>query len=70
MFPPDRGGYWERRDIPILHAQAGVRREVAIWNGLASNALWEGDVDTLFAWDGVIQPTLRESAPGMIHALK
>ena len=40
-----------------------------IWPGLASNALWETDLDTVFRWDGVIQPTLWESAPNQIHML-
>jgi predicted neuraminidase len=66
---PDCGNYWERCDIPIVHAQPGARRDGAMWDGLASNALWESNVDTVFAWDGVIQPTLWESVPGTIHAL-
>ena len=65
----DAGTHWERCDIPLVHVQPGVRREGGMWDGLASNALWESDVDTVFAWDGVIQPTLWESVPGTIHAL-
>lgn len=65
----DRGGRWKRCEIPIVHRQPGARGDSTLWSGLASNALWESDVDTVFAWDGVIQPTLWESTPGTVRAL-
>ena len=65
----DRGRHWRKFGIPIVHRGPGARGSEAVWSGLAANALWETDVDTVFAWDGVIQPTLWESRPGRIHAL-
>jgi predicted neuraminidase len=65
----DLGRHWEKFDIPIVHRSDGARGDAPVWAGLSANALWETDIDTVFAWDGVIQPTLFESAPGRVHAL-
>ncbi len=68
----DGGRTWRSRPIPLTHhappsqAQAG---EQEIWAGLAAGALWETELETVMRWDGVIQPTLWESAPGHLHAL-
>lgn len=64
----DGGHQWQRYAIPLVHHQ-GQPSEQALWQGLADNALWETDLNTIFQWDGVIQPTLWESQPGHIHAL-
>jgi predicted neuraminidase len=66
----DRGRRWRQYPIPITHEQPGrTRGDGPVWSGLATNALWENNVDTVFAWDGVIQPTLWESKSGTVHAL-
>jgi predicted neuraminidase len=65
----DRGNTWHKYDVPIDHAQRQVADSADVWTGLAANALWETDVTRVFNWDGVIQPTLWESAPGRIHML-
>jgi predicted neuraminidase len=36
---------------------------------LSENALWETDLERVFRWNGVIQPTLWESVPGYVHML-
>ncbi len=41
----------------------------SVWQGLSDGALWETEADTVFRWDGVIQPTLWESQTGYIHML-
>jgi predicted neuraminidase len=63
------GGTWERRDVPIDHGQGRANGRGETWAGLAAAALWENDVERVFKWDGVIQPTLWESSPGVIHML-
>lgn len=66
---PDRGETWHKHDVPIDHGTRRARIPGEVWTGLAANALWETDVERVFRWDGVIQPTLWESAPGRIHML-
>jgi predicted neuraminidase len=65
----DSGATWQRADVPIDHRQAGGPGGTGVWRGLGENALWETDLDRVFRWDGVIQPTLWESAPGQVHML-
>ena len=65
----DRGSTWARHDVPLEHRPSSSPHGVAVWAGLAGNALWETSPDRIFRWDGVIQPTLWESAPGRIHML-
>lgn len=66
----DGGGSWRKRAIPCAHRRAqGSAGNGARWSGLAEGALWETDLETVMQWDGVIQPTLWESAPGRLHAL-
>lgn len=65
----DCGETWSKRDVPIDHEQRHGGGPGEIWTGLAANALWETDVERVFKWDGVIQPTLWESSPGVIHML-
>ena len=66
---PDHGATWHKHDVPIEHRQRRDADQGDLWTGLAANALWETDVERVFKWDGVIQPTLWESAPGRIHML-
>jgi predicted neuraminidase len=70
---PDRGETWHKHEVPIDHGQRGgalaSSSQGEIWAGLAANALWESDVERVFRWDGVIQPTLWESPPGRMHML-
>jgi predicted neuraminidase len=65
----DGGATWRRIDVPLEHRHAAPREGAAVWQGLRDNALWESDLDLVFRWDGVIQPTLWESAPGHVHML-
>jgi predicted neuraminidase len=65
----DHGKSWTKCDVPIDHRPPAAAKAGEVWSGLAANALWETDVDRVFKWDGVIQPTLWESAPGKVHML-
>ncbi|MBK5143669.1 exo-alpha-sialidase [Budviciaceae bacterium BWR-B9] len=65
----DLGECWQRVDIPIAHIHPVSANERDIWQGLKDDALWETDLQRVFEWDGVIQPTLWESAPGLVHAM-
>jgi predicted neuraminidase len=68
---PDHGETWQKHEVPLDHGRRGTLPSGPgeIWAGLAANALWENDVQRVFQWDGVIQPTLWESSPGRIHML-
>jgi predicted neuraminidase len=66
---PDAGANWQRHDVPIEHRSGDAKASEAIWQGLKADALWETDLDRVFKWDGVIQPTLWESVPGHVHML-
>lgn len=63
----DRGETWTMAPIPLEHLSP-ARNEKPVWEGLLNDALWKTDLDAVFSWDGVIQPTLWESSPGHIHA--
>jgi predicted neuraminidase len=65
----DHGKHWTKVDVPIDHRPPVAAKAGEVWAGLAANALWETDLTRVFKWDGVIQPTLWESAPGQIHML-
>ena len=65
----DGGETWQRVDVPLEHRPVAPRDPSGMWRGLRENALWESDLDRAFGWDGVIQPTLWESAPGSVHML-
>ena len=65
----DCGQSWRKYEVPIDHARRGSASGTEVWTGLAANALWETDVTRVFKWDGVIQPTLWDSAPGRVHML-
>ncbi len=62
----DAGQTWRRAAIPIDHGTPRTGGS-ATWQGL--DALWESSLSRVMGWDGVIQPTLWESAPGQVHAL-
>jgi predicted neuraminidase len=64
----DKGLTWQRSDVPLDHLPTRAPAE-GMWQGLAANALWETNLDRVFRWDGVIQPTLWESRPGRVHML-
>lgn len=64
----DGGNSWTRRDVPFDHRRPTAGRNSDVWSGLAAEALWETDPDTVFKWDGVIQPTAWEDATG-VHML-
>ena len=55
--------------MPFAHQRNPGAGGASVWTGLAANALWETSLDRVFRWDGVIQPTLWESAPGQVHML-
>lgn len=65
----DRGRTWRKFDVPLSAAPAAAARPTEVWSGLANAQLWENDVGRVFEWDGVIQPTLWESASGALHML-
>lgn len=65
----DEGRTWEIAPIPIVHQPSQPLDEDRLWEGLKRGALWENNLKTVGAWDGVIQPTMWESDPGHIHAL-
>ncbi len=65
----DGGATWRRIDVPLEHRHDSPLAGAGVWQGLSENALWETDLDQVFRWDGVIQPTLWESAPGHVHML-
>ncbi len=65
----DGGVTWRRVDVPLEHRPEAPPDPAGVWHGLRENALWETDLDRVFRWDGVIQPTLWESVPGDVHML-
>jgi predicted neuraminidase len=65
----DQGRTWNKFDVPLDHERRQTAVSTEVWQGLANDALWENNLDRVFRWDGVIQPTLWESAPGAIHML-
>jgi predicted neuraminidase len=69
-FSADHGVTWKKCPIPFDHAVSKPEDgKSAVWDGLAEGALCVNEVDIVMKWDGVIQPTLWESAHGHIHAL-
>ncbi|ACS87671.1 sialidase family protein [Musicola paradisiaca] len=65
----DRGEHWQATPIPLAHQAPGDGQHDALWQGLEHAALWENDLTRVFQWDGVIQPSAWESAPGQVHVL-
>lgn len=65
----NRGASWRNVAVPLQHISPGDGERAQLWQGLQDNALWENDLDRVFQWDGVIQPTAWESAPGRVHLL-
>ena len=68
-YSGNQGRTWTKIDVPLDHETRPPATRTEIWQGLANDALWENDLDRVFKWDGVIQPTLWESAPGEVHML-
>lgn len=62
-------GSFSRRAVPFRHGGGGELEDGLLWQGLRDNALWENDLQTISTWDGVIQPSAWESAPGRCHML-
>ncbi|MFV0448205.1 MAG: exo-alpha-sialidase [Vibrio sp.] len=66
----DHGQSWREIAVPCDHSQVIKSvNNTSVWQGLSDGALWETEADTVFRWDGVIQPTLWESQPGFVHML-
>ncbi len=65
----DGGATWQRVDVPFVHRDVARPDGSGVWQGLRENALWESDLNRVFQWDGVIQPTLWDSSPGQVHLL-
>ncbi|AUG98880.1 hypothetical protein CWC46_03030 [Prodigiosinella confusarubida] len=65
----DGGQQWQSVAIPLTHQTPAENHQDALWQGLKQDALWENDLTRVFQWDGVIQPSAWESAPGRIHVL-
>jgi predicted neuraminidase len=63
----DGGRHWHRIDVPLQHQEPQTGSGAAPWTG--ADALWDFNPLRVFKWDGVIQPTLWESAPGQVHML-
>lgn len=64
----DGGQSWQLSPVPLAH-QTFSGQSSQLWQGLKDEALWENDLSRVLRWDGVIQPSLWESAPGQIHML-
>lgn len=66
----DSGVSWNESLVPCDHQPTlRVSDDMPLWQGLMDGALWETEEETVFKWDGVIQPTLWESSPGHVHML-
>lgn len=65
----DHGQSWQRCDVPLTRPGEIATEHGEVWSGLAGGALWETDPARTFAWDGVIQPSLWQSAEKRIHML-
>jgi len=65
----DRGQHWQMVQVPIEHQQQASHEGSQLWQGLQADTLWENDLERVFQWDGVIQPSLWESSAGHIHML-
>ena len=64
----DRGKTWVRHDVPFEHRRPSAEQGTNVWSGLAAEALWETNPETVFKWDGVIQPSAWEDEAG-VHML-
>lgn len=64
----DKGKTWARHDVPFEHRRPSAGQGADVWSGLAAEALWETNPETVFKWDGVIQPTAWEDDAG-VHML-
>lgn len=65
----DQGQHWQLAQVPLHHQTETGRDDRQLWQGLKTDALWESNLERVFQWDGVIQPSLWESAPDHIHML-
>lgn len=65
----DGGLHWRNYAVPLAHVTPDAGEHAQLWQGLQQNALWETELNRVFQWDGVIQPTAWESAPGQVHLL-
>lgn len=65
----DDGRHWQIAQVPISHQTETGSDDRQLWQGLQAGALWENDLERIFLWDGVIQPSLWESAPGHVHMM-
>ena len=65
----DKGQSWQLAPVPLDHHHNTIAENAQLWQGLKDEALWENDLSRVMRWDGVIQPSLWESAPGHIHML-
>lgn len=68
-YSADKGLTWEKHDVPFRHKAINEWNDVAMWEGLKNEALWENDLNKVFKWDGIIQPALWESKAGYVHML-
>ncbi|MCI8994756.1 MAG: exo-alpha-sialidase [Lachnospiraceae bacterium] len=62
----DYGRTWEKHEIPFRHGEQEGEGIIA-WEGIAD--LWEANPEIVLKWDGVIQPSLWESRPGVFSCL-
>ncbi len=65
----DKGQSWQIIPVPLQHKSHSPAQDTHLWQGLKDEALWENDLSRVMRWDGVIQPSLWESAPGQLHML-
>ncbi|MCE0495637.1 sialidase family protein [Vibrio salinus] len=68
-YSTDNGQTWHQVPVPLQHITPQRELQKDTWQGLETGALWETEEETVFSWDGVIQPTLWESKPGNVHML-
>ncbi len=65
----DHGEHWQQVPVPFAHKQAVPSALENCWQGLNTGQLWETEPDTIFQWDGIIQPSLWASSHQHVHML-
>ncbi|WP_224786986.1 sialidase family protein [Pandoraea sputorum] len=65
----DNGKSWTLSPIPLVHQRSRPVQAAVPWPGLDRGVFWHKDVRKVLHWDGVIQPSLWESAPRHLHLL-
>ncbi len=64
----DSGKTWNKHPIPFDHDGAPPQTGGGEWSGIGDVMLRNTAREAVLGWDGIIQPTLWESEPGVFHA--